>query len=41
MKPMILAFAAMGIISVGAFFVLGEVGLTSQAQGSSSSVRLD
>ncbi|MDJ0860356.1 MAG: hypothetical protein QNI90_17005 [Dinoroseobacter sp.] len=42
MKPMVLAFAATAVISVGAYFVLGEVGLSSAAQGSNpSSVRLD
>lgn len=42
MKPMMLAFAATAVISVGAFYVLGEVGLSSEDQGSNpSSVRLD
>lgn len=42
MKPMMLAFAATAVISVGAYYVLGEVGVTSADQGSNpSTVRLD
>jgi hypothetical protein len=41
MKPMMLAFVATAVISVGAYFVLGEVGVTTEAQTSSPSVRLD
>ena len=41
MKAMMVGFAAMVVISVGAYFVLGEVGLTAQEANSSNSVRLD
>ena len=41
MKTMMVGFAAMIIISVGAYFVLGEVGQTTQEANSGSAVRLD
>ncbi len=41
MKTMLAGFAAMIVISIGAYFVLGEVGSTSQEQHSSDAVRLD
>lgn len=41
MKPMMLAFAATAVITVGAYYALGEAGFSSQSQGSSPSVRLD
>ncbi|WP_425093004.1 hypothetical protein [Tropicimonas sp. S265A] len=42
MKPIMLAMVAMCVISVGAYVVLGEVGVTTESQGTSSSnVRLD
>lgn len=43
MKTMLLAFLAAGVISVGAYFVLGELGFTAEQAntGPNSNVRLD
>lgn len=41
MKAMMTAFAAMALISVGAWYVLGQAGFSAAEQGTSSSVRLD
>lgn len=43
MKTMLLAFVATGVISVAAFFVLGEMGFTAEQAntGANSNVRLD
>lgn len=41
MKPMILAFAAMAVMSVVAFFALDQAGFSAQEQGSGPAVRLD
>ena len=41
MKPMLIAFAAMAVISVGAWYILGETGFSSADRQSSPSVRLD
>ncbi|WP_255596825.1 hypothetical protein [Cognatishimia sp. MH4019] len=44
MKTMLLAFVAMGVISVGAYFVLGELGFTAEQANTtptSGNVRLD
>ena len=43
MKTMLLAFVAMGVISAGAYFTLGELGFTAQEAntGTNSNVRLD
>ncbi|WP_299285570.1 hypothetical protein [uncultured Tateyamaria sp.] len=41
MKAMLLAFVAIGVISVGSYFILGEVGFSSQERGAGAAVRLD
>jgi len=41
MKPMILAFAVMGVISAGAYYALGNFGFSSADQTSGTAVRLD
>ncbi|WP_264479482.1 hypothetical protein [Roseobacter weihaiensis] len=41
MKEIVLAFAAMALISVGASFALHEVGFSSAEQTSGNAVRLD
>lgn len=41
MKTMLAGFAAMVVISVGAYFVLQEMGLSAQNQNSGNAVRLD
>ena len=41
MREIILAFAAMAIISVGASYGLDEMGFSSQDQTTGGSVRLD
>lgn len=41
MKAMLAGFAAMAVISVGAWVVLGELGFSSAEQRSGQSVRLD
>ena len=41
MKAMLSAFAAIALISVAAFYGLGEAGFSSSEQQTSSSVRLD
>ncbi|WP_255450674.1 MULTISPECIES: hypothetical protein [unclassified Tateyamaria] len=41
MKAMMMGFAVMIVISVGAYFGLQELGLTAGAVGSGDAVRLD
>jgi hypothetical protein len=41
MREIILAFAAMAVIAVGADYLLGEMGFSSQDQTTGGSVRLD
>ncbi len=41
MKPMISAFAAIFVIAVGAFFILGEIGFSSKERAAGDAVRLD
>ena len=41
MKAMMVGFAAIIVISVGAYIVMGEVGQTSQQANSGNAVRLD
>ena len=41
MREIVLAFVAMAVISVGSYFVLNDMGWSSQEMGSSASVRLD
>jgi len=41
MKAMLTAFAAIALIAVGANFILGNAGFSSEERSSSSSVRLD
>lgn len=41
MKPMLVGFAAMVVIAIGAYFVLGEIGYSAAEQGSGPNVRLD
>jgi hypothetical protein len=41
MKAMIAGFAAMIVIGLGAYFVLGEMGFSSSEVYSSPNVRLD
>lgn len=41
MKEMMLAFAAMAVIAVGANFALNEAGFSAAEQGSGDAVRLD
>jgi hypothetical protein len=40
MREMLLAFVAMGVISVGAFYGLQEIGFSAAEQGSGNAVRL-
>lgn len=41
MKPMLAAFAVLGVITLGAGFGLPQLGFSAQDQGSSDAVRLD
>jgi hypothetical protein len=41
MKAMFAAFAAIVVISVGAWYALGQAGFSAAERGSSASVRLD
>lgn len=41
MRPMLLAFAAMAVITVGAWYALGELGFSSEDRLSGDAVRLD
>lgn len=41
MKAMLTGFAAMIVISVGAYVALGEIGFSSQDANSGANVRLD
>ncbi|MCR9114995.1 MAG: hypothetical protein NXH84_17075 [Rhodobacteraceae bacterium] len=41
MKTMLLAFAATAVITVGAWFALGEVGFSSDERSAGDAVRLD
>jgi hypothetical protein len=41
MKPMLLAFVAMALISVGASYTLHEMGFSAQDRTSGAAVRLD
>ena len=41
MKAMMTGFAAMIVISLGAWFALGEIGFSSAERQSSAAVRLD
>ncbi len=41
MKAMLAGFAAMIVISIGAYFALGEMGFSSQEAGSGANVRLE
>ena len=41
MKVMLLAFAATALITVGAWYTLGQAGFSSDDRQSSSAVRLD
>ncbi|GFE49759.1 hypothetical protein So717_15120 [Roseobacter cerasinus] len=41
MKEIMLAFAAMAVIAVGANFALKEAGFSAAEQGSGEAVRLD
>ncbi len=41
MREIVLAFAAMAVISVGANFALNEAGFSAAEQGSGEAVRLD
>ncbi|MGR3502586.1 hypothetical protein [Pseudaestuariivita sp.] len=41
MKAMMAGFAAMVLISVGAYFALQEAGFSAAEQGSGDNVRLD
>ena len=41
MKAMLTGFAAIALISVAAYYVLGEIGFSSQARNSGDAVRLD
>ena len=41
MKEMLLAFAAMALIAIGASYALPELGFSSQAQSAGNAVRLD
>ncbi|MGZ2257315.1 hypothetical protein [Roseobacter sp. A03A-229] len=40
MREIVLAFAAMAVISVGASFALNEAGFSAAEQGSGAAVRL-
>lgn len=41
MKAMVLGFAAMVVIAVGAWYALGQAGFSSSAKHSGANVRLD
>jgi hypothetical protein len=41
MKAMLTGFAAMAVISVGAWYALGEMGFSAADKGSGANVRLD
>lgn len=41
MKAMLMGFAAMIVISIGAYFVLQEMGFSAGAANSGDAVRLD
>ena len=41
MKAMLSAFAAIGIVSIAAWYGLGEAGFSAAEQGSGNAVRLD
>lgn len=41
MRPMLLAFVAIAVITVGAWYTLGELGFSSSDRLSSDAVRLD
>ena len=41
MKAMLAGFVLIAAISVGAYFVLGEAGFSSQEQNAGNAVRLD
>lgn len=41
MRPMLLAFAALAVITVGAWYTLGEMGFSSSERLSGDAVRLD
>ena len=41
MKAMLGGFAAMIVISVGAYFALGEMGFSAQDRNAGAAVRLD
>ena len=41
MKAMWAGFAAIIVITIAAYFILGEVGFSSAERGSSDAVRLD
>jgi hypothetical protein len=41
MKAMLTGFAAMAVISVGAWYTLGEMGFSAADKGSGANVRLD
>ena len=40
MKPMLLAFAATILIAFGAYFILGEMGFSSEERTAGDAVRL-
>ncbi|WP_299725983.1 hypothetical protein [uncultured Tateyamaria sp.] len=41
MKAMLTAFAATAVIAIGADFILGQAGFSSQEQATGAAVRLD
>ncbi|WP_255766077.1 hypothetical protein [Nereida sp. MMG025] len=41
MKAMLTGFATIAVISIGAYFVLHEIGFSAAEQNSSQGVRLD
>jgi len=41
LKPMLLAFATIFLIAVGAFFALGIMGFSSEERSTGDAVRLD
>lgn len=41
MRPMMLAFAAIAVVTVGAWFGLGELGFSAADRQSGDAVRLD
>jgi len=41
MKPMLSAFAAIFLIAVGAHFILGGMGFSSEERAAGNAVRLD